>query len=62
MTFVNDYEEWINDVVNTTETVLVAAKVSVAATGTHPPSCTSTLQKTEPPFVKNDANKSKSLF
>ncbi len=48
----NDYEEWINDVINKTAAVLVAVNVSAAATGTHPPNCTSTLQKIEPPFVK----------
>ena len=53
MTIVNDYDEWITDVINTTETVLVAANVSVAANGTLPPGCMSTLQKKEPPFVKN---------
>ena len=48
----NDYEEWINDVINKTAAVLVAANVSVAATDTHPLNCTSTLQKKEQPFVE----------
>jgi hypothetical protein len=51
MTTVNEYDEWINDVVNTTGAALVAAKVSAAANGMHPPNCTSTLQKKEQPFV-----------
>ena len=62
MSFVNNYEEWINDVINTSETVLVASTASVGATDTHPPSCMNTLQKKEPPFVKNADIKLKMNF